>query len=594
MALYRTRLDATLRPRAGTAARVLGSLLAGAAFSLVAGCGTFHLPGWGRDRADVPPQASAPAPAGDDGAADLDGGVALSPELAAWLADRPELAELEEIYREAVALTARSLHDPAEDLLLELKDKLSETPLPSDADSLTVNYRQSLDRRVILLAGLLAEERAVSGRSAPADSLLERAYADIKGLVLPDTLAPIPQEARSAIETNLLAIDNALVQEWLAYFIGAGRDFFTRWLERKAQTDSLVIAILTEAGLPAELYYMSMIESGLNSHARSRVGAIGYWQFMPGTARHFRLRRDWWVDERRDLEMSTRAAAAYLSQLYNHFQDWALVLAAYNAGEGRIDRIIKRAGHRDFWRLPLPSETRNHIPKFIATARICADPARYGFASPPPNPLRYDVVNVDRPTDLDVVARCAGVAKEEVRALNPALLRGVSPPDSRGYPVRVPLGRGAACAKALAGLPDSERIAWQHHTVRKGETVGGIAARYGVTAAMLRETNKIPKSNLIHPGDQLLIPMGGGLTPPQPRSSGSRSAAAAAAPAAASRDYTPPAGYERIHYDVRRGDTLSSIARRLGVTLDHLRLVNNLKRTSLIRPGQRLFAWRPS
>ena len=130
--------------------------------------------------------------------------------------------------------------------------------------------------------------------------------------------------------------------------------------------------------------------------------------------------------------------------------------------------------------------------------------------------------------------------------------------------------------------------------IRKGETVGGIAARYGVTVAMLRETNKIPKSNLIHPGDQLLIPMGGGLKPPQPRASGSRSTAVAAAPAGGNGDYTPPAGYERIQYDVRRGDTLSSIARRLGVTLDHLRLVNNLKRNSLIRPGQRLFAWRPS
>ncbi len=514
----------------------------------------------------------------------------LSPERSAWLEEHPEVAELEDAHRQVVALLARGLLDPADDLLYLLRKQLA-VGAAAGEDSLSTAYRQSLDRRLILLAGLLAEEHALRGESAPADSLLEEAYADIRGLVLPDTIAPVPLEARQAM-AELLRLDNPLVQEWVTYFCGPGRKHFVRWLERKAEIETAVTAILVEAGLPPELLYMSVIESGLNAHARSRVGAVGYWQFMPGTARHFSLRHDTWVDERRDLERSTRAAATYVTQLYNYFQDWSLVLAAYNAGEGRVDRVIRRAGHRDFWRLPLPAETRNHIPKFIAAYRIARDPTRYGFAALSPAPLACDTVQVDDATDLKVIARCAGVPADTVRALNPALVRGVTPPGGRGWSVRVPLGTGEQCRVKLAAIPASERVVWTRHTVRKGDTLGGIARRYGTSVAQLREANRLSRSGLIHPGDVLQIPQGAGgaagagtavASVAKSKGSGKGSGGGAAA---------APKGFEQVSYSVRRGDTLGSIARKLGVSLDHLRQVNHLKRSSLIRPGQRLIAHR--
>jgi len=515
----------------------------------------------------------------------------LPPERAAWLAEHPEVAELEYAHRQIVALLARGLLDPADDLLYLLRKQLAVGA--AEDDSLSTAYRQSLDRRLILLAGLLAEEHALRGEAAPADSLLEEAYADIRGLVLPDTLAPVPLEARQAM-AELLRLDNELVQEWMAYFCGPGRKHFDRWLERKAEIEPVVTAILAEAGLPPELLYMSVIESGLNAHARSRVGAVGYWQFMPGTARHFSLRSDTWVDERRDLDRSTRAAATYVTQLYNYFQDWSLVLAAYNAGEGRVDRVIRRAGHRDFWRLPLPAETRNHIPKFIAAYRIARDPTRYGFADIAPTPFACDTVRVDDATDLKVIARCAGVPADTVRALNPALVRGVTPPGGRSWTVRIPVGTGELCRQKLAEIPPAERVVWTRHTVRKGDTLGGIARRYGTTVEQLREANRLSRSGLIHPGNVLQIPQGaGGAAPvavaaaPKP-AVGKGKAKGAGARAAVG----VPDGFEQVTYSVRRGDTLGSIARKLGVSLDHLRLVNHLKRSSVIRPGQQLVAHR--
>lgn len=515
----------------------------------------------------------------------------LSPVRAAWLAAHPEVMELEDAHRQIVGLLARGLLDPADDLLYLLRKQLAVGAV-TEADSLSLAYRQSLDRRLILLAGLLAEEHALLGEAAPADSVLEEAYADIRGLVLPDTLAPVPLEARQAM-AELLSLDNDLVQEWIAYFCGPGRKHFDRWLERKAEIEPLVTGILAEAGLPPELLYMSVIESGLNAHARSRVGAVGYWQFMPGTARHFALRHDSWVDERRDLDRSTRAAATYVTQLYSYFQDWSLVLAAYNAGEGRVDRVIRRAGHRDFWRLPLPTETRNHIPKFIAAYRIASDPTRYGFAALPSAPLVCDTIQVDEATDLKVIARCAGVPPDTLRALNPALVRGVTPPGGRGWTVRVPLGTGEQCVRNLAAVPAAERVVWTRHTVRRGDTLGGIARRYGTTVAQLREANRLSRKGLIHPGDVLQIPQGpGGEGAVVAKGAPGRGRAAKAAPKRVSA--ATPQGVEQVSYNVQKGDTLSSIARKLGVSLDHLREVNHLRRGSVIRPGQRLVAHRPA
>ena len=331
------------------------------------------------------------------------------------------------MFRQSLRLLASNQVEAAGDILYILKDESIATTA-ADHDSVSAAYLASLERRVSLLAGVVAEEHVLHLSVAPEDSLLSAAYANIRGLSFPDSLIPVNGDQRRSIETDLLNVDNAMVGKWMDYYLGPGRAHLERSLARMTAYDSLIYAQFEEAGLPRELIFLSVIESGFTTDARSNVGAVGPWQFMPGTARHFKLRSDWWVDERRDVLLSTRAASRYLSQLYNMFNDWALVLAAYNTGEHRVERAITLSGHDDFWRLRLPSQTRNHIPKFIAAARIGSDPEAYGLSVEPRPDQAFDVVQVTDATDLELIASCASVEPRRVKALNPALLRAATPP----------------------------------------------------------------------------------------------------------------------------------------------------------------------
>ena len=503
------------------------------------------------------------------------------PELPAGPDGTVPLDDLESLLGEALALAAEGQVDLAEDRLFLLQEH-AEGPVPAAADSLWTAHRASLARRTALLAGILAEQAAYAGDPRAADSLLTAGYGRLDRFAFPDSLVPAAGTELPPIVADLLQVDNKAVRRWEDYFTGRGRRHFTVWLQRKAAVDSLVRAVLAEEGLPAELAYLGLIESGFSSRAVSSVGAVGPWQFMAGTSRMYGLETNWWVDERRDMEMATRAAARYLKDLHDQFGDWALVLAAYNTGEGRIARKIRQHGHDNFWDLRLPEQTTAHIPKYIAAARIGENPGAYGFAPPRSAALAYDVVPVDDATDLDLVARCAGAAAADVRALNPALLRGATPPDAKGYPVRVPRGTGAKAAHALARVPADKRLTWRRHRVERGQTLSGIAGLYGTTVADIGRLNKLGDVHVIHPGDQLLIPMPAEL------------AAKARGRAAEKGHYVPPEGYTRVRYSVKKGDTLGGIARKLGVTVTHLRKVNNIHRTSLIHPGQRLYAYRPA
>jgi membrane-bound lytic murein transglycosylase D len=490
------------------------------------------------------------------------------------------LAELQQIYRQALSLLAAGDPGQAEDLLFVLQDQVA-GPEPATADTLDQAWQRSFTRRTVHLAGLLAEDLAFQAGAAEDDSLLLAAYDRFRGPSYPDSLLPVGGPRRPSLAADLLTVDNVRVRRWIAYFTGPGRTYFQHWLRRKAAVDSLVGTILVDAGLPHELIYLAMIESGLSPYARSGAGAVGPWQFMPSTARLCDLRHDWWVDERRDLEMATRAAADHLSRLYGEFGDWALVLAAYNAGEGRIARAIRLAGHDDFWRLNLPVQTADYVPKFIAAARLGEDPRAADLVLEPAPPLTYDVVPVDDATDLDLIAECAGVARQDVLTLNPALLRGASPPDSPHYPVRVPRGTGERCRSELRKIPADRRLTWRRHRVERGETLGQIARRYGTTVSDIAALNSLANVHLIRPGDALLVPMPVRLTEK------------ARGRAVERGHYVPPDGYRRVSYRVRSGDTLSGIARELGVSVTHLCKVNGINRRQTIHPGQRLYAYRP-
>ncbi len=511
--------------------------------------------------------------------------VVLSDEPIVMLPVGPDgyatLEDLEGLCDTALALAGQGELDLAQDHLFTLQWQTN-LPLPAGVDSLYVSHLRSLDRRAWLLSGILAEQASFGDDPALADSLLTTNYGRLAHADFPDSLVPATGITLTSFTADLMKVDNQAVRKWENHFTGRGRRNFQFWLDRKSAADSLVTAILEENGLPRELIYLAMIESGMSPRAVSSVSAVGPWQFMAGTAKDYKLRRNWWLDERRDMELSTRAAARYITNLYDQFGDWALVLAAYNTGGGRIARKIRLHGHDNFWKMRLPSQTTDYVPKFIAAARIGQDPEKYGFQVRDIPLLRYDVLLVDDATDLNLIARCAGVGSEEVRLLNPALLRGASPPDMKDYPVRVPLGTGSKARKALHRVPADKRLTWRRHRVERGETLGHIARDYGTSVDNIAMLNKLGDVHLIRPGDQLLIPMPAEL------------ANKARNRAAENGHYVPPDGYVRVSYKVKSGDTLGGVANKLGVSLVHLRKVNNIHRTSLIHPGQRLYAYRPS
>jgi len=503
----------------------------------------------------------------------------LLPEWPAAPPGASSPSDWEALYRDALAAAAAGDADYARDLLYTLQD-LTTGADPADADTLYLQHRRSLQRRITLLGGLLAEQTAYAGAPLAADSVLTAEYLGLRAFGFPDSLVPATGTKLPTLQADLLKVQHGKVDRWVEYFTTKGRRHFQVWLERQAAVDSLITAILAEDGLPRELIYLAMIESGLSSRARSNVGAVGPWQFMPGTAKTYGLRITWWAAPRRAFVAATRAAARYLGDLHREFGDWALVLAAYNSGEGRVRRQLGLNGHDNYWDYRLPRQTVEYVPKFIAAARIAADPAAHGFQTFPPAPLAFEEISVDDATDLGLIAECAGVSEEAVVNLNPALLRRATPPGVKGYPVRVPAGTAASAMVALRKVPTEKRLTWRKHEVQRGETLSHIASHWGTSVQAVQEANGMGRSTLLHPGDQLLIPMPRELSD-QARRRAERSG-----------HYQPPAGYERVTYKVRSGDTLGGIARRLGVSVSHLQKVNSIKDPRKLRVGQTIAAYR--
>jgi membrane-bound lytic murein transglycosylase D len=451
-------------------------------------------------------------------------------------------------------------------LLKQGLEELSESP----QDSLALLYLASLERKVEWFVDILAEERFFTESYAPIDLTLEEAYDSLQVRYgIPDFLLPaLPPGPPGSLE-ELLALENERVDRWMTYFQGRGRPVFARWLGRHHRYGPILERVLDEEGLPPELAYLAMIESGLQAGVRSRAGAVGWWQFMRSTARHRGLQVDEWVDERKDIEMATRAAARHLELMHRMFQDWALALAAYNAGEYRIQRAVGLSGEADYWTMRLPRETRDYVPKFIAAARIAHDPTRFGFETPAGDTLAYDVLGLDDAYSLDQISKATAIPVSSLRELNPQLLAGVTPPGREGYRLRVPAGSADGARTALARIPEDERITWRKHRVRNGETLGALARHYNTSVSAIMQINGISNPRRVRAGRVLTIPYPRGVE-------------VAGAPTASS----PPAPGAKT-YQVRRGDTLVAISRRTGVSVSELRRRNGIARDR-IYPGQTL------
>lgn len=402
--------------------------------------------------------------------------------------------------------------------------------------------------------------------SIPPDSF----YRDPLALLRSD---PLHLRLVRAEEFDLPVAVNGAVAKWVKYFTGRGRSSYARWMSRSTKYRPMMYAELEAKGLPADLVYLSMIESGYNATARSHAGATGLWQFMTATGRGYDLQIDEWIDERRDAAKSTVAAVRYLGELHRMFDDWYLAFAAYNTGPSRVRRATERAGSRDYWVLRagpyLHSETDEYVPKILAAAIIGKHPERYGFEEIRFQPeLTYDEVVVDEAVELSVLAECAGIELDRFKELNPALISWALPPE--GAALRLPVGAAEAFTKALSAVPADRRIRRIEHVVKRGETLSGIASRYGVPAGTIVSANGLRNPNRIGVGSTLVIPSGPGATP----------AAAAAATA------TSPRAEQTI--TVKAGDTLSEIAEAHGTTTQALQERNKITDPSSVRVGQEL------
>jgi membrane-bound lytic murein transglycosylase D len=426
---------------------------------------------------------------------------------------------------------------------------------------------------------------------AAVQALQERAEARraedtvIEGLGEPDVPADVYDDPTGGLEIDPLRLAefdarsfdipvelNADVKRWMRYFLGSGRGHFQRYLTRSGAYLPLMQERLEAAGMPRDLVYLAMVESGFSTHALSHAGAAGLWQFMPATARMYDLRVDWWVDERRDPIRATDAAVRHLADLHKMFGgDWYLAWSAYNAGPGRVRRAMQAAGSKDFWAITrgghLPAETANYTPKILAAAIIAKNAERYGFSTERAAPLAVETVRVDGAVGLATLADGAGVDLEALRELNPGIRRAATP--AEGYELRVPVGRADRLVAHLAELPDDARSGFGRHTVARGETLSVIAARHGVTTDDLVRANNLVNKDRIVVGMSLIVPKAGaGL------------ADAAEAPVAAS-------GGGATTHTVKAGESLSGIGQRHGVSTANLRTWNGLA-SDVIHPGQTL------
>lgn len=378
---------------------------------------------------------------------------------------------------------------------------------------------------------------------------------------------------------------------YLKFFQGPARERMAIWLERLPRYEAQIRARLQERGLPGDLVYLALIESGYSNSAVSRSRAVGMWQFMQPTARAYGLRVDSWVDERRDFVKATDAAARYLADLTRQFGSHFLAAAAYNGGPGRVSRGLDRIavltddeeaeetdgqlGDAAFFQLSdtrhIHQETKDYVPKLLAATMIAKEPARYGFAPRAASPtFPTDSLVVPAATGLDVVARLADVALAEIRELNPQYLRLTTPP-GRTSVVRLPAGTMPSVTAAYAALPASQRVAFIEHVVMRGETMSGIARRYGLSVRALADANPgLGTKARLRVGQRLQVTGTG-----------------AAAVLAAGGTEGSGGGVARVH-TVVSGETLSGLAGRYRTTVASLRDWNNLSASARIRVGQRL------
>jgi membrane-bound lytic murein transglycosylase D len=426
----------------------------------------------------------------------------------------------------------------------------------------------------------LESEEALADSDDDADSAADKADADDDATAGDDDQdGGADIWARIRLGFGLPDDSNERIEREAAWF-GRHQAYLDRVAERAQPYLHYIVNQVQQRGMPSEIALLPVVESAFQPYAYSSDRAAGIWQFIPGTGRRYGLKLNWWYDGRRDIVASTRAALDYLQYLHDTFDgDWLLALAAYNSGEGTVEKAIRynKRHHRptDFWSLRLPKETEQYVPRLLALREIVADPQQQGISlrSIPDEPY-LTAVRIDSQLDLATAAKLAEMDLDELHRLNPGFNRWATGPDGP-HRLLLPLDKAPIFATNVAALAPEDRVHWIRHRVRGGETLSGIAVRYHTTVKVLASLNKI-RGHLIRKGQHLIIPISGSSDP----------ALRAVHHVPVPREVAE--AEEKTMHVVAAGDSLWSLAQRYGTTVRKLCRWNGLSAHKMLRPGQKL------
>jgi membrane-bound lytic murein transglycosylase D len=466
-------------------------------------------------------------------------------------------------YRKGMLAEAKAEFDRAVDLMLSSGIDITTHPQLHDEFDKIVDQVNALEMEALKQGnGFVPKEEITPSEAA----------TDVTFAVDPNLVAKARAELATT-KSDLPLVMNDYVAAFINFFAYTqkGHNTLLHSFERSGRYKAMIQRVLAEEGVPQDLIYLAVAESGFQPQAVNRHSrAGGMWQFMPHG--EYGLTRNAYVDERFDPEKSTRAYARYMKFLYDQLGDWYLAMAAYDHGAGNMQRAVQRTGFADFWELyrrhELPKETQNYVPEILAAIIVANHPDQYGFNDVTLDPpVLTDTVTINYSIDLRLVSDLVGAPVDEIEALNPSLLRMITPPET-SFDLHLPAGTATLFDQRIASIPEARRNSWRYHTVVAGETLASVAQEYRVTATELASTNQLAPGDRIAGMEALVVPV-------------------------------PPAAEPLAHthtrlYIVRRGDTLVTIADRFGVSLSQLRRWNGIPSGIRVTPGRRLHVAEPT